>query len=97
MTTAQTRDALIELLPVTAETVREVRNLALQIEGYKQQDPETYAECPRCHSHHSIHGNYDNLCDRCQSVLVEHFPNHPSVPHIKRAMARWSNPGGTDV
>lgn len=46
-------------------------------------------KCPRCWHWHTIQRNYDNLCDRCCKVLVEDFPDHESVPHIRAAMAAW--------
>lgn len=49
-----------------------------------RDDPE-YVLCPRCRQYYGIWStppNYDNLCDRCCSVLVQAFPDHPSVPLI---------------
>jgi hypothetical protein len=56
----------------------------------RKLDPETYARCPRCYGYHSIHGNFDNLCDPCQLTIQREFPDHPSVPHIRAAMAKWA-------
>ncbi len=28
------------------------------------------------------------LCDRCQQVLLEFYPNHPSIPYIKVAIEK---------
>lgn len=47
------------------------------------RDDPNYVKCPRCWIYHSIKDNYDCLCDRCCRVLVDAFPNHESVPHIK--------------
>ena len=43
-----------------------------------------HVKCPRCwhYTHAGIH-NHDGLCDRCCNVLLEAFPDHPSVPFIK--------------
>ena len=51
-------------------------------------DPN-YVKCPRCwhYTHEGLH-NYDNLCDRCCNVLVNHWPNHESVPRILAARAQ---------
>lgn len=48
-----------------------------------QNDPN-YVKCPRCwhYTHEGLH-NHDNLCDRCCHVLLNAWPDHPSVPHIK--------------
>ena len=45
-------------------------------------DPD-YIKCPRCwhYTHEGLH-NYDNLCDRCCSNMVEGWPDHPAIPHI---------------
>lgn len=45
-------------------------------------DPN-YTKCPRCWMYHAVKDNYDGLCDRCCRVIVDSFPNHESVPHIK--------------
>jgi hypothetical protein len=89
MTTNQARDSLIEAIPLTTESVRAVKNLAQHADEDRKSDPETYVKCPRCYGQHSIHGNFDNLCDRCQQTILQHFPDHPSVPHIKAALAKW--------
>lgn len=89
MTASQARDSALEHLPLTTEAVREIKNLAQEANEARKLDPETYAKCPRCYGHHSIHGNFDNLCDSCQQTILEHFPSHASVPHIKSALARW--------
>lgn len=50
-------------------------------------------KCPRCWKRCGIESNFDNLCDRCVEAILESFPNHPSVPHIKAALLeqkkRW--------
>ena len=44
-----------------------------------------YIKCPRCwHYTHEGLSNFDNLCDRCCNVLISAWPDHESVPHIKR-------------
>ena len=45
-------------------------------------DPD-YIKCPRCrhYTHEGLY-NYDNLCDRCCSNMVEGWPDHPDIPHI---------------
>lgn len=45
-------------------------------------------KCPRCLHYHPVIENFDNLCDRCQQILLTHFPNHPSVEHIKIALEK---------
>jgi hypothetical protein len=44
-----------------------------------------YTKCPRCwhYTHEGLH-NHDGLCDRCCRVLLDHWPDHESVPHIKQ-------------
>ena len=91
MTTNQARDTLLEAIPLTTEIVREIKNLAQESSSARKLDPDTYSKCPRCYCHHSIHGNFDNLCDPCQQTILQHFPDHESVPHIKAALAKWSN------
>ena len=45
-------------------------------------DPD-YVKCPRCwHYTHEGLRNYNNLCDRCCSNIVEGWPDHPDIPHI---------------
>jgi len=54
-------------------------------------------KCPRCYHHHAVIWNFDNLCDRCQSIILENFPTHESVPFIKEALRKqeqeqpWTN------
>lgn len=59
-------------------------------------------KCPRCWRWHGVLENFghepgcalpegrnpdrEKLCDRCQKIILEHFPDHPSVPHIKAAV-----------
>lgn len=58
-------------------------------------------KCPRCWHWHGVIENFghlpedieanpklakEKLCDRCQKIILTHFPNHPSVPHIKAAL-----------
>jgi isoleucyl-tRNA synthetase len=50
---------------------------------------ENYTQCPRCWFYHSIEffpPNYDNLCDRCCRVMVQEYPDHPSVPKMKELL-----------
>lgn len=57
-------------------------------------------KCPRCLHWHGVTENFghtpediaadpelarEKLCDDCQALILEHFPNHPSVPHILAA------------
>lgn len=55
-----------------------------------------YSKCPRCR-HYTKDGmnNFDNLCDRCVNVLIDNFPEHESVNHIKNKTPQqpeyWSN------
>jgi hypothetical protein len=88
LTANQVRDGLIEAGADPAV----VRKLALDCEKERRDNPDTYRKCPRCYGYHSIRGNFDDLCDPCVKTILEHFPEHPSVPHIRAAMARWSTP-----
>jgi hypothetical protein len=43
-----------------------------------------HPKCPRCYRHTPEgHFNFDHLCDRCCTVILDLFPNHWSVPDIK--------------
>lgn len=90
MTTNQARDSLLESMPLNTEGIREIRNLAQHAEDERKADPETYFKCPRCYGHHSVRGNFDNLCDGCVKTVLENFPEHASVPHIKEALGKWN-------
>ncbi len=47
----------------------------------------THPKCPRCYRH-TPEGrwNFDSLCDRCCTVLLDKFPDHWSIPHIREAV-----------
>jgi len=90
MTANQARDNILEDAQLTTATVRVIRNLGLECNEVRKTDPETYLKCPRCKGLHSIHGNFDDLCDPCQETILKHFPEHESVPHIKAANAQWA-------
>ena len=92
MTTNQARDSLLEAVPLTTDLVCNIKNLAQAANEARKLDSETYSKCPRCYCHHSIRGNFDNLCDQCQKTILNHFPDHESVPHIKAANAKWFHP-----
>ena len=50
-----------------------------------------YVKCPRCwHYTHEGISNYDSLCDRCCRGLLNHWPDHESVPHIRE---NWQKQG----
>lgn len=51
-------------------------------------EPAKGHKCPRCWHWHRVEGNHDNLCDRCCAAILEGWPDHESVPHIRAAMAR---------
>lgn len=50
-----------------------------------KDDPEA-RKCPRCWKYHFVKFNFDGLCDLCQSILLNDFPDHESIPHIKEAL-----------
>ena len=85
LTTNQSRDRLIESFPMM---VNDLRILALDCESDRKKDLETYSKCPRCYGHHSVRGNFDNLCDGCVKTILEHFPEHESVAGIKKCLSR---------
>jgi hypothetical protein len=87
MTPNQARDGLLEAMPLTTEAVTTIKKWGRECSDERKADPETYNKCPRCYGLHSIRGNFDNLCDGCVKTILEHFPNHESVPHIKAALA----------
>ena len=89
MTPNQARDGLLEAMPLTMEVVTTIKKWGQECTDERKSDPETYSKCPRCYGLHSIRGNFDNLCDGCVKTILEHFPNHESVPHIKAALAKW--------
>ena len=43
-------------------------------------------KCPRCWQYHGVIENYDNLCDKCQDTIINYFPDHESVTHIKESL-----------
>jgi len=90
MTTTQARDSMIDSLELSTNEIRRIKNISKEADEARAQDSETYSKCPRCFCHHSIHGNFDNLCDGCQRTILEHFPNHPSVKHIIEALNKWT-------
>jgi hypothetical protein len=53
------------------------------------RDNPDYIKCPRCwhYTHEGLH-NHDGLCDRCCNVLIESWPDHESIPHIKQRRAK---------
>lgn len=90
MTINQARDRILDSFEqLTTAQVQQIRKLALASREERRNDPETFLKCPRCFEFHTIHGNFDNLCDPCQQTILEHFPNHPSVPFIKEALKKW--------
>ena len=90
LTPNQARDNLAEALePMNTETIRAIKKAAQDCEQERKADLETYLKCPRCYGQHSVHGNFDDLCDPCIKTILEYFPNHASVPHIKAALAQW--------
>lgn len=44
-------------------------------------------KCPRCWQYHMVVGNFDNLCDRCQNVILTDYPEHESVAGIRAGIA----------
>ena len=59
-------------------------------------------KCPRCWHWHGVVENFghlpdeiaarpelakEKLCDRCQSTILECWPDHPASPHIRSALA----------
>lgn len=89
LTPKQTLDNLLESSPKALQVVSELKSLMHSCEEQRRLDPETYVKCPRCYGHHSVRGNFDNLCDSCQWTLLSCFPEHDSVPHIKKALEKW--------
>lgn len=94
----QIRDALIEI----SGDVRLVRSKALEVDSVRRSQPDRFARCPRCFGQHPQLTNFGHLpeeiaaepkldgealCDSCQDTILEFFPNHASVPHIKAALA----------
>ena len=90
MTPNQARDNLLEAVPLTTDVVTTIKNMGLDCNRERAADLETYSKCPRCYGLHSTRGNFDNLCDGCGNTILEYFPNHESVPHIKASAGRWS-------
>lgn len=52
----------------------------------ESMDDGRNVKCPRCWHWHGVIENFDNLCDKCQKIILTDFPNHPSVPYIKSAL-----------
>jgi len=80
---------LLELFRLDTSTVQDIKTTALQAHEERRADLETYRECPRCKGHHSVRGNFDDLCDGCCRTLIDSFPFHPAVPEIQRCLMRW--------
>jgi hypothetical protein len=78
LTANQARDKMLE-----SDFDAALVQLARECEADRRKDSETYLKCPRCYGHHSVHGNFDNLCDGCISTILTHFPNHACVPRIR--------------
>lgn len=89
MTPNQARDSILDKVVLSTESTRELRNIADESDTTRSNDPD-YVRCPRCYGNHSVRGNFDNLCDKCQRVLLSDFPDHESVPFIREALAKWS-------
>jgi len=80
MTPNQIRDWLFENSGrLTTEKIRMILAWIRTCADARKMDSETYLRCPRCYGFHSIHGNFDNLCDGCQYTVLKHFPQHESV------------------
>ncbi len=60
-------------------------------------------KCPRCWHWHGVVENFghlpeegkadpslvkEKLCDKCQKIILEYYPDHPSVPFIKEALRK---------
>lgn len=41
-------------------------------------------KCPRCRIYSYSDLNYHYLCNRCMAVIVNDYPDDPSVPHIMK-------------
>lgn len=72
----------------------------IDFKAYPMDDGRN-VKCPRCWHWHGVVENFghlpqeielnpklakEKLCDKCQQIIVNDFPNHPSVPHIMSAM-----------
>lgn len=88
MTTNAIRDLLLEVPPLGGDGIHSIKKWALEEEDRRKNDP-AFVKCPRCYGRHHIHGNHDDLCDSCIQIILKHFPDHPSAPHIKAAFAKW--------
>ncbi len=42
----------------------------------------SHVKCARCFRYHLANLNYDCLCNRCINIILNHFPQHASVPFI---------------
>lgn len=86
----------------TSDDIQAIRVKALQVEEVRRSQPDRFARCPRCYGHHPQLANFGHLpeeiaaepklagealCDSCQETILQFFPNHASVPHIKAALA----------
>lgn len=64
-------------------------------------DDPHIVKCPRCWHCHGVTENFghlpeeieadpslakEKLCDNCQQIILNDYPNHPSVPYIKAAL-----------
>lgn len=69
----------------------------------KSMDDGHNVKCPRCWHWHGVTENFghepgavlpdgrnpdkEKLCDRCQQIILEEYPEHPAVPYIRAAQA----------
>lgn len=81
-------DMLASASSLSTDDVSKMHKWAIDEAERRKNDPD-YHKCPRCYGYHMTRGNFDNLCDRCIEVILEHFPNHASVPFIMEAINKW--------
>lgn len=83
MTAQQTRDKALRDFVPTTETAQMMHVMAIECEEARRHYDD-FVQCPRCRGYHSVHGNFDKLCDSCCETLLRHFPDHEAGIQLRK-------------
>lgn len=65
----------------------------MEVLEVKSMNDGDHYKCPRCWSWHPSPNTYDNLCIRCEEVILKDYPDHEAAYEIKKNMIlRWGTP-----